>query len=62
MSIKLIPIYFISALFITMFILYLLYPDPIVIIKHPSPEQATSDVYVDDNDVCYRYHRKEIML
>lgn len=54
--------YFISAMFITMFILYLMYPEPEVMIKHPSPEQDVSDVYVDDNDVCYRYHRKEIKL
>jgi hypothetical protein len=54
--------YFITTLFLTMFILYLMYPKPEVIIKHPSPEQNISDVYVDDNNVCYRYHRKEIKL
>jgi hypothetical protein len=59
---KLIPMYFISAMFITMFILYLMSPEPEVIIKHPSPDHDVSDVYVDDNDVCYRYHRKEIKL
>lgn len=59
---KLIPIYFISAMFLTMFILYLLYPEPDIIVKHPSPENDISDVYVDDNGVCYRYHRKEINL
>ena len=54
--------YFICAMFITMFILYLMCPEPEVIIKHPSPDHDVSDVYVDDNDVCYRYHRKEIKL
>lgn len=59
---KIIPLYFITSMFLTMFILYLIYPQPDVIIKHPSPEQEVSDVYVDDNGVCYRYHRKEIIL
>jgi hypothetical protein len=59
---KIIPIYFVVSIFLTMLILYILYPQPDVIVKHPSPEQDISDVYVDDNGVCYRYHRKEITL
>ncbi|VBB18030.1 hypothetical protein YASMINEVIRUS_493 [Yasminevirus sp. GU-2018] len=59
---KLIPEYFIAAMFITMFVLYLMYPEPEVMIKYPSPEQETSDVYVDDNNVCYKYKRREIKL
>lgn len=59
---KLLPTYFIGSLFITMFIMYIIYPNPNVIIKHPSPEEDMSDVYVDDNNVCYRYHRKEVTL
>ena len=59
---KLIPSYFIGAMFITMFILYLMCPKPEIIIKYPLPEQEVSDVYVDDNNVCYRYHRREIKL
>ncbi len=39
-----------------------MYPEPEVMIKHPYPEHEMSDVYVDDNDVCYRYHRNEIKL
>lgn len=57
---KIIPIYLITAMVITMFILYILYPEPNVLIKYPSPAQETSDVYVDDNNVCYRYKRKEV--
>lgn len=59
---KIIPTYFISAMFLTMFILYLLYPQPDVIVKYPSPDKDISDVYVDDNNVCYRYHRREVKL
>lgn len=57
---QLIPIYFISAMFITMLILYIMYPNPDVIVKHPSPEEEVSEVYVDDKGVCYRYHRREV--
>ena len=59
---KLLPIYFISSMFLTMLVLYLLYPEPEVMIKHPSPDQSVSDVYVDDNNVCYRYYRQEVKL
>lgn len=57
---KIIPIYLIIAMFITMFTLYILYPEPEIIIKYPSPAQETSDVYIDDNNVCYKYKRKEV--
>lgn len=53
------PMYFITTVFITMFILYIMYPEPDIIIKYPSPKEAVSDVYIDDNDVCYKYHRQE---
>ena len=59
---KLVPTYFILAMFVTMFILYLMYPEPSIIIKHPSPENEVSDVYVDDNNVCYKYRRAEVFL
>jgi hypothetical protein len=59
---KIIPTYFIIAVFLTMFILYYLYPEPDIIVKHPSPENDVSSVYVDDNGVCYKYHRKEVTL
>jgi hypothetical protein len=57
-----IPGYLLTSMFITMFILYILYPDPEIIVKYPNPNQELSDVYVDDNNVCYRYKRKEINM
>lgn len=57
---QLVPVYFISAIFITMFILYIIYPDPEVIVKYPNLDQELSDVYVDDNNICYRYKRIEV--
>lgn len=55
---KLEPTYFIAAMFVTMFILYIAQPNPDIIVKYPSPEDEVSDVYIDDNNVCYRYYRK----
>lgn len=57
---KIIPEYLITAMFMTMLILYLLFPEPRVIIKYPTPENDISDVYIDDNNVCYRYHRVKV--
>lgn len=59
---KIIPLYFVLSMFLTMLVLYMIYPEPDIIIKHPSPELDVSDVYIDDNNVCYRYYRKEISL
>jgi hypothetical protein len=44
----------------TMLVLYFVQRDPEVLIKYPSPQQPLSDVYVDDDGVCYRYKRQEI--
>lgn len=59
---KIIPIYFITSILVTVLVLYMIQPDPIVIIKHPSPHNEISDVYVDDNNVCYRYYREEYKI
>lgn len=59
---NLLPSYFLASLFLTMLILYLVYPEPKIVVKYPSPEDDISDVYVDDNDVCYRYKRQEVIL
>jgi hypothetical protein len=56
---KIIAIYFITSVFITMLILYIIQPEPLIIVKYPSPLEEVSDVYIDDNDVCYRYYREE---
>lgn len=59
---KLLPMYLITAMFITMLILYILYPEPEIMVKYPDPEKEMSDVYVDDNNICYRYKRNEIKM
>lgn len=52
--------YMIISAFITMFILYLINPNPRVIIRMPDPKNETSDMYVDENGIYYKYHRKRI--
>ena len=55
--IKLIPIYFFSALFITFLIMYLFTNQPQIIFKHPATSTTT---YVDKNGLCYSYKKEEI--
>ena len=56
---KIIPIYLIVSICVTMLVLYIIQPNPVVVVKYPSPLDEVSDVYIDDNDVCYRYYREE---
>lgn len=57
---KILAEYFISAMLITIIILYLSCPNPEIMIKYPDPNDEISDTYIDDNNVCYKYVRKEI--
>jgi hypothetical protein len=40
--------------------MYLLYPDPIVIIEYPNVKNKISNVYTDDNGIKYRYYREKL--
>ena len=53
-------IYFLLGMLATIYILYYFSPEPEVLIKYPDISQDVSDVYIDDQDVCYRYHREEV--
>jgi hypothetical protein len=59
-NLQIIPIYFFATLFFSFFILYLLTPIPKIIVKHPDPTKTGSDLYVDDNGVCYKYKRVQV--
>jgi hypothetical protein len=56
---SIIPIYFFIAILITFLFLYILTPKPTVVIKYPSINED-SPLYIDDNDVCYKYKKQEI--
>lgn len=52
--------YFLLSMLITFIILYLTYPKPKVILKYPSIKNKISDLYKDTNNVCYRYHKRDV--
>ena len=52
--------YFIASIFVTIVAMYIINPQPKVIIKYPKITEKQSDLYVDDKNVCYRYEPKEI--
>lgn len=58
---KIIPIYLIASIFITIFMLYVIYPEPNVLLVEPDVRKEQSIVYHDNKNVCYRYYREEII-
>ena len=47
--------YLILALFIGFMVMYSFAPVPKKIKKYPNLENSNSSIYIDDNDVCYKY-------
>ena len=58
--IEIIPFYFLLSFFISFSILYILTPLNNIIIKEPIVDDTVSKLYIDDNNVCYRYKRQEV--
>lgn len=54
------PLYFLIALCIGLFYTYITAPTPQIIIKYPTPFNAGKVTYIDNNDVCYKYHIKKV--
>lgn len=52
--------YFLISLTVGLLFAYLFTPQPEVIIKYPTPENAGKVVYKDVNDVCYKYKANEV--
>jgi len=52
--------YLLLSMLLTFIILYFINEDPRVIVKYPKLDDPISDIYVDDNDVCYRYHKTQV--
>ncbi len=57
---KIITKYLLISMFITFVIVYITQSKPKVILKYPKLSDDVSNMYVDDNNICYRYHKKEI--
>jgi len=49
----------ITVIFIGIFIIYIDYPNPKIIIKEPNLKNINNTEYIDDNGVCYKYIIKE---
>lgn len=54
------PLVFLVSLFIGILYTYMTTPSPRVVIKYPTPFNLKDTVYVDENDVCYKYMIKEV--
>lgn len=52
--------YFIVTVLITFIVLYFIYPKPRVILKVPTLQDDISKLYIDDNNICYKYHKQEV--
>lgn len=57
---RIIPIYFFLGLCLGIYYVYITAPEPKVIIKYPTPQNAGKITYVDDSNVCYKYNTKEV--
>jgi len=54
------PFYFIISFTIGIFIVYMYMPQPDVIVKYPTPENANDTIFKDDVDNCYKFKTTEI--
>lgn len=51
---------FLIALTIGLFLVYITTPQPEVIVKYPTPENADKLVFEDDSDNCYKFTTSEV--
>lgn len=54
------PFVFLISLFIGLMYTYITTPPPRIVIKYPTPFNIKDTVYVDENNVCYKYMIKEV--
>lgn len=53
-------LYFLLSVFFTFLFLYMTSQKIQPMLKYPSHKDKVSKLYIDDNNVCYRYHTKEV--
>lgn len=58
--IKITLFYFILSMFIGIMILYVIHPEPKVIIKYPTIDSLDKNIYKDDKGTCYSYKKEEV--
>ena len=47
-------------MFIGIMILYVIHPEPKVIVKYPTIDKVSDTLYKDDKGTCYSYEKKEV--
>ena len=57
---KLNPQLFLIAFAVGIFYCYITFPEPKIIIQHPTPTNADKVVYQDENENCYKYDAIEV--
>ena len=57
---KIMPFYLFLSFFVCMILFYMCMPEPIIVIKEPNINDPLSELYVDDDNVCYKYRREEV--
>ena len=58
--IKVTLFYFILSLFIGIMILYAIHPEPKIIVRYPTIDNVSKNLYKDDQGTCYSYEKKEV--
>jgi len=59
--IKITLFYFIVSMFVGIMILYVVHPEPKVIIKYPTIDNLQKNIYKDDKGTCYSYKKEEVI-
>ena len=54
------PKWFFISLFIGLFLVYCTTPNPDIIVKYPTPENANDTIFEDDINNCYKFTTEEV--
>ena len=57
---KIHPLYFFISLFIGLLLTYSTTPQPDIIVKFPTPENAGKIIYKDDSENCFKFMSKQV--
>ena len=52
-------LYTLIALALGFFVVYILAPDPQIVMKHPKLTNIKNTSFIDNNEVCYKYETEE---
>ena len=61
MNSPIIPFYVMISFYIGLFVVYILYNTPDIMIQYPTLENAGEIIYENDDDTCYKYKKIEVM-